>query len=69
VLASIILGLTWSATSKPADVQGGFTMGAFLLVAGTIPVAGFWDFHLHSKRCRCFRSLQSRHIEIQDMDR
>jgi hypothetical protein len=67
VLSSVILGVTWTCITHPPDVQGGFTMGGFLLVAGTIPVAGIRHLHLHSKRCRCF-PLPERHIELQDIN-
>jgi hypothetical protein len=55
VFISLIIGTAWTLETEPHDVQGGFTMGAWFLAAGTILVAGVR--HIHSKQCHCLIDL------------
>ena len=49
ILASFVVSLTWSLVKK--DVQGGFTIGAYIVGVGTLLVAGIKaHFEKHFKR-------------------
>ena len=66
VVVSLIIGTAWALNTEPHDVQGGFTMGAWFLAAGTILVAGIR--HIHSKQCHCFDRPTHEHIHLMNLN-
>lgn len=67
VIVNLGVGVAWSVITKPPDIQSGFTIGAFGLVAGTTIIGGIR--HIHGKKCTCYQTARMQDdVELNDMN-
>ena len=61
-VGSLTLALWWSLTRN--DVSGGFTMAAYIVAVGGLPLASIQM--RHSQRCNCWKNRKE--IGVRDLD-